>query len=91
MRFSAAVLLFLTTGNAGATSLVALEPMGGRVGPSMVELSNGGPSRPSRSVIALDEAMPAVSHEKLSAIDKGPARVNKAPVIIRGGMIGQDR
>ncbi|MGI6851355.1 hypothetical protein [Mesorhizobium sp. 1B3] len=91
MRFSAAVLLFFTTGNAGASSLVALEPMEARVGPSMVELANGGPSRPSRSVIALDEAVPAVSHEKLSAIGKDPAPASKAPLVIRGGMTGQDR
>lgn len=91
MRFSAAVLLFFATGNAGASSLVALEPMEARVGPSMVQLASGGPGRPSRSVVALDEATPAVFHEKLSAIGKDSARDSKAPLVIRGGMIGQDR
>lgn len=42
-------------------------------------------------MIALDEAMPAISHETLSAIGKDSARVSKAPFVIRGGTTRQDQ
>jgi len=89
MRFSAAVLLFLTTGSAGASSLVLLESAKAGLGPSMV-LADGEPSHPSRSVLTLAETVPAVSHEKLSAIGSQPERrPGKAPLLIKGGRTGQ--
>lgn len=90
MRYSAAVLLFLTTGGAGASSLVALEPAKAGLSPSMVVLANGQPTRPSRSVVTLDEALPAVSNEKLSAIGTHPKLgPGETPVLIKGGLTAQ--
>jgi hypothetical protein len=89
MRLPAAVLLFATAGSAGASSLTVLEPMDDHFGPSMVALADAESYRASRSMVALGEAVPAVSHEKLSAIGKEPStrdRPTEPLLVIRGGL-----
>jgi len=106
MHFSAAVLLWgaVMIGGAQASSLIVLEPMKTPLGPSIVVLGAPSPSvavlpeagdssaAKSPSIIALGEAVPAVSYEKLAAIGTEPTtkqnRPAAVPMIIRGGIVG---
>lgn len=103
MRFPLTIVLLVlaaASGDAGASSLIVLEQMKSPVGPSIVALrarpssvsSEGTGSAAWRSIIAFGEAVPAVSHEKLSSIGTNPAAPRKGPfvtpMVIRGGIVG---
>jgi hypothetical protein len=103
MRFAVAVILLCgaaAPSDAGASSLIVLEPAKDAVGPSTVALgalSSATSAGAGRSILVVGEpgpavsAVPPVSDEKLSSIGApaekrgGPAA---APMVIRGGIIG---
>ncbi|BCH26203.1 hypothetical protein [Mesorhizobium sp. L-8-3] len=99
-RLSSILLLLVclaASGTAQASSLIVLEASNDPVGPSMMVVGGLEPASPeaagpsdSVSVVAVGEAPPAVSGEKLSSItsdapQSGPRAV---PMVIRGGIVG---
>lgn len=99
-RFSSA-LLFLGAiaplGEAQASSLIVLQASDGSIGPSVVVIGASTPASPrsngaagAGSIVAVGEAPPAVSQEKLSSITgDAPKRPDTTPMMIRGGIVGE--